>query len=64
MLVQMVLFPPMTCELQILWHVPMKKKSIIMKNDTLNSKSDTYNSEKLKTYTCDLEKAYHENCYH
>jgi hypothetical protein len=44
MLVQMVLFPPLTHELQILWqHVPMKKKSIIMKNDTLNKKSDTYN---------------------
>ncbi len=33
-----------------------------MKNGTLNNKSDTYNSEKLKTYTCDLEKVYHENC--
>jgi hypothetical protein len=33
-----------------------------MKNGTLNNKSDTYNSEILKTYTCDLEKVYHENC--
>lgn len=35
-----------------------------MKNGTLNNKSDTYDSEKLKTSTCDLEKVYHENCYH
>jgi hypothetical protein len=42
MLVQMVLFPPLTHELQILWqHVPMKIESIIIKNDTLNNKSDT-----------------------
>jgi len=44
MLAQMVLFPPLTHELQILWQPVMKKKSIIMKNHTLNNKSDTYNS--------------------
>jgi hypothetical protein len=49
MLVPMVLFLPLTCELQISWqHVPMKKESIIMKNDILSNKSDTYNTLKIE----------------
>jgi hypothetical protein len=39
MLVQMVLFPPLTHELQILWlHVIMKNKTYNMKNVTSDTK--------------------------
>jgi hypothetical protein len=40
MLVQMVLFPPLTHELQILW------LQVIMKNETYNMKNVTYDTEK------------------
>jgi len=40
MLVQMVLFPPLTHELQILW------LHVIMKNETYNMKNVTYDTEK------------------
>jgi hypothetical protein len=44
MLVQMVLFPPLTHELQILW------LHIFMKNETYNMKNVTYNTEKWYLY--------------
>jgi len=39
MLVQMVLFPPLTHELQILW------LQVIMKNETYNMKNVTYDTK-------------------
>jgi hypothetical protein len=47
MLVQMVLFPPLTHDLQILWqHFPIKNRIYNHEkwHDTLSNKSDTYNS--------------------
>jgi hypothetical protein len=65
MLVQMVLFPPLTHELQILWlQVIMKNETYNMKNATCDIESDTYNCKKLKTCTCNLIKKYDENYYH
>jgi hypothetical protein len=66
MLVQMVLFPPLTHELQILWlHVIMKNEIYNMKNVTYDrQKSDTCNYKKLKACTCNLEKPYDESCNH
>jgi hypothetical protein len=45
MLVQMAQFPTLTHELQILWQcVPIKNRIYNHEKDTLNNKSDTYNS--------------------
>jgi len=44
MLVQMVLFPPLTHELQILW------LQVIMKNETYNMKNVTYDTKKWYLY--------------
>ncbi len=55
MLPQMVLFPPLTHELQILWlHVIMKNETYKMKNATCDTESDTCKCKKLKTCTCNL----------
>jgi hypothetical protein len=65
MLVQMVLFLPVTHELQILWlHVIMKNETYNMKNATCDIESDTCNCKKLKTCTCKLKRTYDESCNH
>jgi hypothetical protein len=64
--VQMVLFPPLTHELQILW------LQVIMKNETYNMKKCHLWHKKvilvyileLKACTCNLEKPYDESCNH